>query len=64
MSTKASFTLALKPVSNRFTVKPVWPNHIHYMVYRKQFPMRIRDVYTAALNHADLRRKVVVQTEL
>ena len=21
-------TLALKPVSNRFTFKPVWPNHI------------------------------------
>ena len=21
--------LALKPVSNRFAFKPVWPNHIH-----------------------------------
>ena len=24
------FTLALKLVSNQFTFKPVWPNHIHY----------------------------------
>jgi len=45
------FTVALKPVSNRFTFKPVWPNHIHYVVYRKWFPKRIiRGVYTAALN--------------
>ena len=34
---KAPFTLALKPVSNLFTFKPVWPNHIHYVVYRKRF---------------------------
>jgi len=25
----APFTLALKPVSNRFTFKLVWPNHIN-----------------------------------
>ena len=44
------FTLALKPVSNRFRFKPVWPNYIHHVVYRKQFPKLIRGVYTAALN--------------
>jgi len=26
-----------KPVSNRFRFKPVWPNHIHYVVYRNWF---------------------------
>ena len=47
----APFTLALKPVSNRFTFKPVWTNHIHYVVYRKRFPKCIiRGVYTAALS--------------
>ena len=44
----APFTLALKPVSNRFKFKPVWPNH--YVVYIKWFPKRIRGVHTAALN--------------
>ena len=30
------FTMALKLVSNWF--KPVWPNQIYYVVYRKWFP--------------------------
>jgi len=47
--TIALFTLALKPVSNQFTFKLYWPNHIHYVVYRKQLPKRISGVYTAAL---------------
>ena len=46
----ALFILALKMVSNRFTFKPVWLNHIHYVVYRKQFPKHIRGIYIAALN--------------
>jgi len=57
--TIALFTLALKPVSNRFTFKPVWPNHIHYVVYRKQFPKRIRGVYTAALNRCETALKLI-----
>ena len=41
----ALFTLAHKLVSNGFMFKLA-----HYVVYRKQFPKLIRDVYTAALN--------------
>ena len=52
---QAPFTLALKLVSNRFTFKPVWPNHIYYVVYRKRFPKPIRGVYTAALNRFETR---------
>ena len=55
----APFTLVLKPVSNRFTFKPVWPNHIHYVVYRKRFPKHIRGVYTAALNWFETALKLV-----
>ena len=46
---KAPFTLALNPGFQ--IVKLVWPNHIHYVVYRKQFTKCIRGVYSAALNN-------------
>jgi len=59
MNHKAQFTLALKPVSNWFTFKPVWPKHIHYVVYRKRFPKRIKGVYTAALNRFETALKLV-----
>ena len=39
----APFTLARKPVSNWFMFKLA-----HYVVYRKQFPKLISDVYIAA----------------
>ena len=41
----------------RLALKPVWPNHIHYVVYRKRFPKCIRDVYTAALNRIETALK-------
>ena len=37
----ALYTLALKPVSDWFTFNLVWPNDIHYVVYRKRFPKPI-----------------------
>ena len=54
--TKAPFTPALEPVSK---FKPVWPNHIHYVVYRKRFPKRLRGIYTAALNRIETVLKPV-----
>ena len=30
--------------------KPVWSNHMHYVVYRKQFPKHIGCVYTVVLS--------------
>ena len=50
----APFTLARKLVSNWFMFKLA-----HYVVYRKQFPKLIRDVYTVALNRFETGLKPV-----
>ena len=42
-----------------FFVKPVWPKHIHYVVYRKRFPKCIRGIYTAALNRFEIALKAI-----
>ena len=44
------FTLPLELVSDQFTNWSDLAKPKNYMVYRKQFPKHIRDIYTATLN--------------
>jgi len=39
--------------------EPVWPNHIHYVGYRKPYPKHIMGIYTAALNRFETALKLV-----